>query len=931
MTSFLTDVVRHVSCQSNLKANTTVIFPNRRAALYFKHIFQANDNHARLRLLTLEEFFSAHSDIKEADDVTLVTTLFNVYGQLTGSTESLDNFYGWGQMLLRDFDDVDKNLVDARCMFTDLSNLKDLDERFDFLTDEQKEVLRKFWTHMGTKSGASQESFMSVWRKLFSIYKTFQEALTAGCFGYKGLIHRHVVENLDDFNYHKDVGNLFFVGFNALTKAEQRLMEFYVKRGAHMLWDGDAFYVNDGAQEAGSFLRLHRRTTAFASSFVKPMPSHYKGQKEVTAVACAQVVSQVQALAVKLATLKDSKDFREESTVIVLADETLLLPVLNAIPPSIAEVNVSMGYPLTHSSMYKLINLLIELQANKKDQKFHHKRVLAVLSHPYIARFQKDEISVNIADTIVSKNIVYASPGFFAEAGSLVSYIFQDIPAAEAASYILECTMKIGTALESAGDGESIFAAHFHKRITLLRSVTESNGLLSDWKAFQRLFASLVTGETTPLTGSPHRGLQIMGMLETRNLDFENVFVLSVNEGKLPSSSVNSSYIPYSIRKAYALPTAEHKDAMHSYLFYRLLQRAKRITLFYVSEPDILGNGEMSRLLQQLIIEKHHPIVHEVVQAGIRPATVKQIVVAKDEFGMSKLRALGSGVGEKRRYLSPSMLNDYLDCSLRFYFKYIAEIKEPDSVRETIDSSLLGVIIHDVLQTIYKQYHRVDDVEVLVQGVDAHINAAVRRAYKLSPDDDLKLEGQVVLVVNIAREFILQVLRKDSGYAPFTIEALEKEIITTISAGGETIRIGGRIDRIDRRDDHDRVIDYKTGDDDLTFPSIDSLFERETKRNNAAFQTLLYAYLWFKSSSGDRTIQPGLMNRNNMFDERFEFGYLVGGRQKLKLLDIKPHVSDLEEKLALLLSDIYNSSVSYLQTQETTHCTYCPYKSLCDK
>jgi ATP-dependent helicase/DNAse subunit B len=431
-----------------------------------------------------------------------------------------------------------------------------------------------------------------------------------------------------------------------------------------------------------------------------------------------------------------------------------------------------------------------------------------------------------------------------------------------------------------------------------------------------------------------------MGVLETRNLDFKNVFVLSLNEGSFPAVSSKGSYIPFNIRKAYNLPTAEHQDAIYSYLFYRILQRAENIFLFYNSETDVLGQGEMSRYLQQLIYESGIPMEKKVMHNLIQPQDIHPIVVKKNAQVMEEMARLNDG-NAYFQGISPSALNTYIECRLRFYFRHIAKIREPNEVEEELDARVLGNFFHDVMEKFYRHIIaqkgnktiEISDFDDYEKTIDRLIDDVFIAEYRLDPAKPVSYEGQRLVVREIVKRFAHRIIEMDKRYAPFTIEALEQGGITfsvPLSHPPFKAIVSGKIDRVDRKGDVIRIIDYKTGKDRLNFESIASLFSRDLKRNKAAFQTLLYALLYKRNADArahaNAKLIPGLINRMNLFDEGFSFGLRMG---KEVVTDVDLLLPEFEEHLIKIFNELFDPNQPFDQTGELENCKNCPYGQLC--
>jgi ATP-dependent helicase/DNAse subunit B len=428
-----------------------------------------------------------------------------------------------------------------------------------------------------------------------------------------------------------------------------------------------------------------------------------------------------------------------------------------------------------------------------------------------------------------------------------------------------------------------------------------------------------------------------MGVLETRNLDFKNVFILSLNEGSFPSFGSKNSYIPFTIRKAYGLPTVDHQDAMYAYLFYRVLQRAENIFLFYNTETDVLGQGESSRYLKQLIYESGLPLERKILHDPIQPTLASPIVINKDKDVIEALVRLSEG-NVRFKGISPSALNTYIECRLRFYLRHVAKIKEPEEVEEDLDARVLGNFLHGVMELFYRKIQQrknsslieAKDLENTGDIVDALIDQVFKEAYDLNPSKPVQYEGQRLIVREVVKRFAHKILEMDKLYAPFSIELLEQGGLNynvRINQFPGSVVLSGKIDRVDRKEGLVRVLDYKTGKDKLDFESIESLFRRDGKRNKAAFQTMLYALLYRVSTPRSYSkIIPGLINRMNLFDKDFKVGFKLG---KDFVEDVEPMLLEFDDRLKLLLEELYDPAVPFDQTTDIETCRFCSYQGIC--
>jgi CRISPR/Cas system-associated exonuclease Cas4 (RecB family) len=513
-------------------------------------------------------------------------------------------------------------------------------------------------------------------------------------------------------------------------------------------------------------------------------------------------------------------------------------------------------------------------------------------------------------------------------------------------TYITAIIREIGT-LETVTDIDKEFAFQFIKIINRIHDVVgglpadtaaDNKERIKSIKSFLRLFRQLVRAQRIPFSGEPLRGLQIMGVLETRNLDYKNVFILSLNEGVFPSFGGKGSYIPFNVRRAYGLPTVTHQDAMYAYLFYRSLQRAENVFLFYNTETDVLGQGEMSRYLQQLIYESGLKIDRHVLHNPVQPSALQPIVIEKTQEVLAAIHKLNEGKGDFRG-ISPSAINIYLECKLKFYFKQVAGIKEPKEVDEDVDARILGNFLHQVMEDFYKNLKErkksnqvdVSDFDGSKETINKLIDKAFIKNFRLNPEEKVNYEGQRFIVREIVTRFANQIIDQDKSNAPFVMEAVEAQgniYNAKIDFAPGYVIIGGKIDRIDRKDKELRIIDYKTGRDKLEFESIASLFERDMNRNKAAFQTFLYALLYrINHPTHGLKVIPGLINRDYLFGKENEFGFKM---KKVGIMEASDQVMDeFEGHLKNVLSEIFNPAEVFDQTNLVETCSYCPYKNIC--
>jgi hypothetical protein len=930
MKTFLQELADTIKVQYPSWEKLTVVFPNRRAALYFKRELATDLSSPRWApsIITIEELIGSFSDLREADKLTLILTLYQSFKKVTNSTETIDRFYYWGEMLLRDFDELDKYLVGAELLFRDVSNLKEVEQHFEYLTEEQQSFLKDFWESVEFSTPETKSKFLELWTSLYPIYKTFQETLLKKNSAYAGMIHRSVALALSKQKPNLDQ-HFVFAGFNALTTAEEKIISWFVEnQKAEVFWDEDEFYVNAEHREAGAFFRLYRKHPILGKTFSETPASNLSKERTMRVMGVPQKAGQPKLLAQHL--MEEKEAAINESRVIVLPDESLLMPLLYSLPTSLDAINVTMGYPLQHTPYFSLLDFLFDLHRDNKKGGFYFRNVLPILNHPYLIATVGIEVS-KIKDHITKNNQVYLDENYFIENSIYVSSIFKVVSPSDFITYLLEIITLMATA-PSNGMLEKEFAFHFHRVLTRLQELIQDEPM--ELLMLQRLFRQIVRSEKIPFSGEPLKGVQIMGVLETRNLDFDHVHVLSLNEGLWPAAAKQGSYLPHSIRKAYGLPTYQQQDAMYAYLFYRLLQRAKHVDLYYNTEPDVLGAGEMSRYLYQIMYEAKWPHERKFLYNPVSIRQPQPITILKDERVLQELQRYVT------KELTPSTLNNYLDCKLKFYFKNLIGLKEEDEVEEDADARIFGNIFHDVMQFFYTDLKphsnewqiNKEHFGDLSKKLDALVERAYARHFHLPEHKKITYTGQQLVVNEMVKKMAMQVLESDHNYAPFTIEMLEQDNFKTFFFINDNlvVLLGGKIDRVDKKGDVIRIIDYKTGRDENSFTSIAALFDRDDdKRNKAVFQAMLYAWVYARNNSeSNQKLQPGLINRKEIFKKEFQYGLSMN---KVLLDDVSQQLPEFEEHLLGLLNELFDANQSFDQTVNVKMCSYCSYKEICGR
>ena len=959
MESFLklvaADLYKHT--EGNL-AHTAVVFPNKRAGLFFnEYLAQESDSPIwSPAYVSISELFRSLSPWEVGDPVKLVCELYKIFRRETQSTETLDDFYFWGEMLISDFDDADKNRVDTDKLFSNLQDLRNIMDDYTFIDDEQEEAIRQFFQNFSIeRRTALKERFISLWNVLGNIYKGFRESLASQNIAYEGMMYRHVIEHLevDKRPYEKYV----FVGFNVLNKVEHTLFTQLKDAGkAVFYWDYDEFYMKENRQavthEAGEFIRRNLRD--FPSPLSGELFKNLSKPKEVHYIASSTENAQARYLP---QWIRNNLTTPEKETAVVLCNEALLQPVLHSLPAEVKHVNITMGFPLSQTPVYSFLIALLELHThgfNFKSGRYTFQSVVTLLKHPYTRQLTGQ--AELLEKELTRNNRFYPLPGELGK-DEFLTRLFTPLSGnLNLCIRLSETLQQVASIYQANTSGtedtdafnqlyrESLFKAY--TTINRFRTLIEEDELTVQSETFRRLLVKVLSTTNIPFHGEPAIGMQVMGVLETRNLDFRHLVLLSVNEGQLPKSGGDSSFIPYNLRKAFGMTTIEHKIAVYAYYFYRLLQRAERITLIYNTSSDGLNRGEWSRFMLQFLIEWPHPITRQFLEAGQSPQGTSSITVEKTPDVMRRMQSLFDVRANPKAKFSPSALNYYLDCPLKFYYRYVAGLSAPDEVSAEIDSATFGSIFHYAAEHIYKDlttHGKVinkEALETLLRNevkLQDYVDTAFKKLFFNVPQNE-KPEYNGVQLINSAviARYLKQLLQNDLRYAPFTFIASEMEVDEPIDIqtpkGVIKSRIGGIIDRMDSKDGTLRIVDYKTGGDADTPPHVESLFIPDKKRSNYVFQTFLYAAIMCRKQPTMK-IAPALLYIHRAATETYSPVIQMGEPRKPKeaVEDFSKYEKEYRERLQGLLEEIFNPEKSFTQTEIIEKCTYCDFKALCKR
>jgi hypothetical protein len=939
--------------------NVQLVFPNQRSGVFFMHHLKniTIGNNSKVpfwlpRIHTINEFISEFSKLRLAEPIELLGILYRIYVDKSKSFESFDDFFSWGETMLRDFNDVDKYLVDPKTIFSNVRALKDMEADFQFLTENQLEVIQRFFSTFNKEHKSElKEQFLKIWEVLFPVYRVFRAKLVESGLAYEGLLYYDALSNIrEKHSYDFPFTKVYFIGFNAITPVEERIFEYFqTQHKAGFFWDFDSYYIENKQMEAGFFQRKYLRQFPMEVGFGLP-DTLIENKKQIQVVSVPTDHGQVFKASQLINTLP-ADEIGE--TAIVLSNEQLLMPVLNQIPHNVDQVNVTMGYGVSESLMAQVIDLLINLQANAKitanqTTTFYYKNVVDLLQHPFFQVYD-EVLTGTIIDNIRKENL-YQVGNELLQQSEILAAVFRSVSGiADFEFYLKENVSLFGNLIASkkAENGsfamEQEFGYHIYLKINQLSEQLQSQQIEIQMSTYFRLLRRVIKTLRVPFEGEPIGGLQVMGFLETRNLDFKNLIILSVNEGTLPAGMQNISFIPYGLRRGFGLPTRELHDAMYAYYFYRLIQRAENIWLIYNSAVGGLSSGEKSRYIYQLQFDANFQIRTENVLQTIDVVSPTPIEILKQGDVLNKL--LEYLDEDNPKVLSPSALSTYLMCPLRYYFRSLAQIHEPDEVEETVDARLFGNIFHKVAEKFYEPFLQskslltsenlkklgADSVQLDAWIMDS-FNEVLRGE---KAKNKFILQGKNHIVFDVIKKFLHKMISIDQDFAPFSIVGLELKMDAPVSftfRGKKTaVKVGGLIDRLDRDNKQLRIVDYKTGADKLVFSSFNDVFDPQKIANTkAVFQTFVYSYVIKKNFPAEPVIVPTVYQLKKFFED--EKSFAVSSKDVLYASGNFNDVADeVELKLEMLLTELFNEQVPFTQTDDLKKCEYCPYRNICGR
>lgn len=880
-------------------SRVAVVFPNKRASLFLNDYLarQAGRPLWSPAYITISDLFRSHSQLKVADPILLVCKLHKCFTACTGIDETLDHFYGWGQLLLSDFDDLDKNMGDADRVLANLRDIHELDD-VSYLTDEQRQMIQRFFSNFSEEHNSElKQRFLRLWSRMGDIYHTFNSQLAEEGLAYEGALYRQVAED-ETIAYEYDT--YVFIGFNLLQQVEQTLFRRLER-------EGKALFYQDTDEQPPQRL-------TFISASTENIQARYVSQW-----------------------LTPERIADGRRTAVVLCNEGLLQAVIHCLPDAVDKVNITTGYPLLQTPVASLVTQLLNLQVNgfsTRTKTFRRRWLDIVARHPYAALLPEEYADRHLTD------------------GSALLHWLLDIVRHIATATVPKTVPELVEVVEGLTSHLSPLASEsLFRMYTLLNrmsDLTDSGILTVDVPTLQRLVAQVVQSTSIPFHGEPAEGVQVMGVLETRNLDFDHVLLLSCNEGFMPRGVNDTSFIPYAIRKTYGLTTVDHKVAIYEHYFHRLLQRAHDVTIVYNNATTDGQRGEMSRFMLQLMADAPVPITfRSLTSAPSVQGDQRSLSLSKGsllEKTPAVLSILRQRLSKDHGGISPTAVSNYLRCQLRFFYRYVSNLQEPDDTDEDlIDNRLFGNIFHKAAQTLYEQF---TDGRVTVALLDALLNddSTISRAVDAAIRSELThapkvLDGLQIINREVIIKYVRLLIETDRRLAPFTILGLEKRVDMPWD---ETV-VGGYIDRLDCVTDpvsgqkRIRVVDYKTGARHLRpMPDVDAIFNTTQIPNHSDYylQAFLYSYIVrqkaaeLKLPSINSPVSPALLFIQHAGAEGYD-PTLVIGRESVT--DISVHADRFIELFKETVDDIINPDIPFTPTDDRNRCRSCPYATLCGR
>jgi len=906
MQSFISETLDDILQTTKSFQNVVFVLPSQRAKVFVKQTFKDKISVGFLpEMLNIEQFIQQVSGVQKADNIQLLFHFYTIYKSVEKKPDSFDTFSSWALTVLQDFNEIDQHLINAKDIFIYLRDI---------------ERLRK-WSVKGTFQETELiKDHYSFLEKLSTYYSAFYQFLIDKNIGYQGLMYREAFKKIDSFLNKNEEKIFFFIGFNALNKAEELLFQKVLENGnSEIYWDIDETFFKSNHQ-AGKFIRKYKNEWKyFENNKLKSLGNSFLTPKKIQVIGAAKNNTQIKYIG---EILEENSNFK--NTALVLADETLLPITLNSLPKNIEAINITMGYPLkdipTTNLLFSIFQLFLSQEKLQKKtvNEFYYKDVIRFFKHQSIYGLisSVDSFTSEIAkenQTFINENrLSKFLENQIPEVENVVLNVFKPL---EGVTNFIDRILDLINLLKEEVDAlEKEYLFRFYTVFTQLKTLQNEFEYFTDLKILSQFFKQLISSESLSFQGEPLKGLQLMGMLETRVLDFENIILASANEGILPASSQQNSFIPFDVKIEFGLPTYREKDAIFSYHFFRLLQRAKNIFILYNTEHDVFGSGEKSRFVTQLEMMRT-----DIVQKTVSPKVVAQKVklkeIAKNDLVFDRLRELA------KNGFSPSSLTNYLYNPVAFYKQKILRIKEFDDVEETVAYNTLGTVVHETLDELYKpligKFVTVNDILKMENGTKDLVVKHFRIHFK---NGDITT-GKNRLIFEVANRFVVNFLVQEKKLLKdennqLKIIATEENLSAEIEIEGIDfpVKIHGNVDRVDELNGEIRIIDYKSGmvkSSELKVLNFEQLREKEQYK---AIQVLLYAFLYTKSKRYNisKNLKGGIFSFKNLNQEFLAINFSSNYRNPDTTIT-QEKLDEFLEEIKGYIKEIFNPAIGFLE------------------
>ncbi len=917
MSNFIFDVLQDLQKDSYNLSELTFILPSKRAGLFLKHQLSKISEKTIFapKILSIEEFVEELSHLKSVNNTDLLFEFYTIYQKLTepSQQDSFESFSKWGQILLQDFNEIDRYLIPQYQIFEYLGAIQEIN-------------------HWSSEKNQTEfiKNYLSFWNKLSVYYEHFTTALINKKTGYQGLIYREAVENIESYIQNSSNKKFVFLGFNALNTAEETIIQELLQNDlAKIYWDIDTVFIDNPKHDAGHFIREHKANwTYFKTHPLNWIKEHYSKEKNISVFGIPKNVGQAKYIGELLENL-NQKNNGLEHTAVVLGDENLLVPVLNSLPTSIEALNITMGFPLKSIPLASLFEHLFRIhKTNTKN--YYHKDITTILSHPFVRPlFFNDAMDTanKLIKHISSNNLTYLKIEQLKQIApkykTIINLLFYgwhtSIETAIKNCTDLIFTIKAYLDKDKSSNRLSLeYLYRFHKLFIEILKLNSEYNHIKNIAALHSVYKELLSSETLDFLGEPLEGLQVMGMLESRVLDFDTVIISSVNEGILPAGKSNNSFIPFDVKLENNLPTFKEKDAVYTYHFYRLIQRAKHVFILYNTEADVLTGGEKSRFITQLELEGIHNINHQIVVPKVPIIDQKLKVITKTDALLKDIFLVA------KKGFSPSSLTNYMRNPIDFYYQKILKIREYEDVEETVAANTLGTVVHNTLEDFYSplinQVLTVDIIKELKSKIEACVSFHFKNEYK---EGDIS-KGKNLIVFEIAKRYVLNFLNaeiadiKNGNQIKILQVEANNDIEITIPELNFPVRITGKVDRIDEYNGMTRIIDYKTGSvqqsqvEVIDWENITSDYKKYSK----SFQVLTYAYMMHKSNTIHLPVEAGIISFKNLNSGFLKFAKKENSRSRTKdTLITKDTLAAFETELKTLILEICDPKIDFTEKE----------------